>query len=142
MCNGAPDIDMEFYGELAKRQKGGGMKLENQVCSLENAKELAELGVKAESLFTWATATNTDEPAITISAAICFKEHRIATAYTVAELGNMLPDDWDLPTHRGSDWGFYISDKMWRQADTEADARALMLIWLIENGHVKTEDLI
>jgi hypothetical protein len=25
MCNGAPDIDMEFYGELAKRQKGGGM---------------------------------------------------------------------------------------------------------------------
>jgi hypothetical protein len=28
MCNGAPDIDMEFYGELAERQKGGGLRTE------------------------------------------------------------------------------------------------------------------
>ncbi len=80
------------------------MELENQVVSLDLAKRLKELKVKQESLFYW--STRTFEPGLTgpnpITALILGTEinqsqyHKvtdeiIASAFTVAELGEILP---------------------------------------------------
>lgn len=119
------------------------MKLEDQVCSLELAKKLKELGVKQEGLFSWYYLGLSDaEFAICPAEDIQFP---VASAFTVAELGEMLPkglqtddgparllggfrEQWACAYgtfHRPFD--FYI-----QYADTEADARAKMLIYLLE----------
>jgi len=121
------------------------MKLEAQVCSLELAQKLKSLNVKQESLFYHVDKDGHDSE-------IVLAEYRIpkkglfagkglggVSAFTVAELGEMLSTKennnmirtvmaftaWvcDYETHRTS-------------GDTEADARAKMLIYLIENGLV------
>jgi hypothetical protein len=68
-----------------------------------------------------------------------------ASAFTVAELGEMLPDptdeSWYVAMKEGSKWlcwenqrGFYEDKGQHVWSDTEADARAKMLIYLLENG--------
>lgn len=141
------------------------MKLEDQVVSLELAKKMKELGFKQESLFWW---FNIGYPQ---SWRLCErildkdaikgwkykekndKENTIVSAYTVAELGEMLPPD--TPSERVSDktsicWMQMSEDgdTYWDEksqelneetdynifkADTEANARAKMLIHLKEN---------
>lgn len=67
------------------------MKLENQVCSLELSKRLKELGVKQKSYFIW--ANNNLIPRISmmeLDKHELFETH-ICAAFTVAELGEMLP---------------------------------------------------
>jgi len=65
------------------------MKLKDQVCSLELAKKLKKLGVEQESLFNWVNEKLTfEQPS---------KEFKVAStswysAFTVAELGEKLPD--------------------------------------------------
>ena len=78
------------------------MEIERQVCSLESAKKLKELGVKQESLFWWAQRKQVvirhppKEP--TYYEPDLFMDISesglkvIASAYTVAELLYMLPD--------------------------------------------------
>lgn len=124
------------------------MTLEKQVCSLELSKKLAELGVKQESLWCWANDYDTNY-------CICLSRSKTAKlggmpypAYTVTELGELLPVLTDaeeisiLETYRrpyglenetsfgvrlkGFDGRYYIED-------TEADARAGMLVHLLEN---------
>jgi hypothetical protein len=137
------------------------MELEKQVCSLELAKRLKELGVKQESAFSWfqrkkeetyakwtyqnevpwqllwtsTTQLSTEEDSF---------EHVIA-AFTVAELGEMLrvkccvDGKFQMPQ-------FYLPECVWLHyipdgdeddveiaSPTEADARAKMLIYLLEN---------
>ena len=132
------------------------MKLENQVVSLELAKKLKELGVEQDSLFYWcyeyrldgkkysdkrADLTYNKYNELTNTISYSKKEH--ISAYTVAELGEMLPlgyyttrlftddnkkEEWIailLPNSEYKGTGF--------RADTEADARAKMLIYLKEN---------
>jgi hypothetical protein len=133
------------------------MKLEKQVVSLELAKRLKELGVKQESIFWWreftemATSTGVQKANYW---ALQDGAHRrgAISAFTVAELGEMLPhtvqkDDCDWLLHLAapfhSKWIIYYqvdegTDKIrdgknWIMADTEAGARAKMLIYLIEN---------
>lgn len=120
------------------------MKLDDQVCSLELAKRLKELGVKQNALFSWnkygTFFTQQMEP-----------EDSPISAFTVSELGEMLPTEdeqnYTVVTYRGPS-GFWFCDltnfkgesglypKVIRE-DTEADARAKMLIHLIEKGIVK-----
>ena len=125
------------------------MKLEDQVVSLDLAKKLKELGVKQESEFYWA-----------IIATMGGKEPRIffgyppeempnedgvsceATAFTVAELGEMLPISYQTCKTATKKWLAFQSvdfkgacenkDFMETLSATEADARAKMLIHLIE----------
>jgi hypothetical protein len=67
------------------------MTIEEQVTSLEVSKKLKELGVKQESLWYWWKAGH-----------IFVEERRyagrqwekLASAFTVAELGEMLPDNF------------------------------------------------
>lgn len=136
------------------------MKLEHQVIPLELAKRLKSLGVKQESLFwweqikiagknewkkEWELGFNNNSPH--------YRGGRTIAAFTVAELGEMLPAElpgnWLLqmaPAFKNiKAWVLWYEDtespeKMtlngnhWTiSADTEAEARGRMLAYLIEN---------
>jgi hypothetical protein len=126
------------------------MKMEHQLTSLELAKKLKELGVKQESSFQWWRARNNNNFFIGDGEGVTrvWEDDEsgvevIASAFTVAELGEMLPmkleDKYVFDTARvGSDQWYvsYRADRDFREfleADTEADARAKMLIYLLEN---------
>jgi hypothetical protein len=115
------------------------MKLEDQVTSLELSKKLKELGVKQESLCFWEQATQTKKNGelIWYLGTKDLPNSDWCSAFSVAELGEMLPDyvstykregQWiaDASLHRGGEIPLMGSG-------TEADARAYMLIYLIEN---------
>lgn len=143
------------------------MNLKDQVCSLELSKRLKELGVRQESHFKYCgghtdyyedeegkfeECNNTDllgdDEYCHAAGLTC--EFTIA-AFTVAELGEMLPrrittDDPNHPVHRliceGQDTRWMITyicamchGKMAHHyGETEAAARAQMLIYLLENN--------
>lgn len=127
------------------------MKLESQVCSLELSKWLKELGVKHESLFWW--VINFDKETVRLVYETktgyyldtgagydprLFKHLDMYSAFTVAELGEMLPRRYGtFKTNNNTfecfdDFQFNGGDCIFH-ADTEADARAKMLIYLLEN---------
>ncbi len=140
------------------------MKLEEQVCSLELAKRLKELGVKQDSVYSW--ANHEDKPELTSTAMTALMAKRpldrqryisddVYSAFTVAELGEMLPykiepngetywyatgkckkDDRYYAEHEIS-YGDSDNAHCLERDASEANCRAKMLIWLIENGHVK-----
>jgi len=130
------------------------MKLEDQVCSLELAKKLKKLGVKQESLFYW-DFENTAVPPVILDKE-GFKRfeayQKIAknttrlkyfySAFTVAELGNILPMGTAFMKFNNIHWTALTSYNENRttkriDAETEADCRAKMLIYLIENELIK-----
>lgn len=105
------------------------MKLENQVCSLDLAKRLKELGVKQNGLYHWITYKK-------IKPSLCFGTpvtDRDFSAFTVAELGEMLPEtELIRDTKVLGQWGCdFMSHRTF--GDTEADTRAKMLVYLLEN---------
>lgn len=129
------------------------MKLEDQVTSLELSKKLKELGVKQESLFWW-TRTFTRKSGEYKEDSewyLQFKKNGIGghySAFTVAELGEMLPKRlvgdhplWYLTIHCNDN--YYSVDyetftgKIQKQFNcqdrNESNARAKMLIYLLEN---------
>ena len=124
------------------------MNLEQQVCSLELAKKLKVLGVRQESAFYWWDPSFGND-----RWKILFNEHSMEldseriSAFTVAELGEMLPIGYcTVPLHeerRGRTWIPEFAEdgkiKLLQNfgSDTEADARAKILIYLIEQGVVK-----
>jgi len=112
------------------------MRLEDQVCSLELAKRLKELGVNQESLYEWVERWGDKTCGIFPS------DNDIVntkwSAFTVAELGEMLlPDIYSYKTPDGSWVCARKSPTYLVDAETEADARAKLLIYLIEQGLVK-----
>jgi hypothetical protein len=135
------------------------MNLEQQVCSLDLAKRLKELGVKQESQFYWrCAATQHIKRASYLwfaNGAILKQEMLDAagevSAFTVAELGEMLPmfvkeekyslrySFWTARVNDGNEWGCAYEGEHSNLggyvfiADTEADARAKMLVYLLEN---------
>jgi len=120
------------------------MELEKQVCSLESAKRLKELGVRQDSLFYWqvrAYARPTETPRVvyrsdrTYRGVICHH-----SAFTASEIGMMLPAHSENPErfedgawwcNSQCSWGGCVSHK------SEAEARAKNLIYLIENELVE-----
>lgn len=138
------------------------MTLEQQVCSLELAKRLKELGVKQESLFLWCNFgkddwrgpySNIDGISIRFPATpgpYSFTKDDCwewCSAFTASELGEMLPKEW--ATKRGTKSG--RKTELWQawrrrggvggwkmlkeigESDNEADHRAKLLIHLLEN---------
>ena len=126
------------------------MKLEQQVCSLELSQKLKELGVKQESCFYWVKYPNGWAIAPERYVELRPTEYGETSAFTVAELGDMLPVELQIYTYpvqigspsyerhkmewcciheEGNDEGRDI--KMF--CHTEADARAKMLIYLLES---------
>lgn len=120
------------------------MELEQQVCSLELAKKLKELGVKQESFAYWFSQTYAVEPVLIYGegAERVFANWNgkkpptsnggLNSAFTVAELGEMLPPYGVTRKCPMGDWHCGDSE-LGIKADTEADARAKLLIYLLEN---------
>ena len=123
------------------------MNLEEQVCSLELAKRLKELGVKQESYFYWTEYANGFElrpigikgGLIGVMLEKAHIESRVIpkgciSAFTVAELGEMLKEH--INQFRSIDekgaWCVWHPNTT-RRHKNEAEARALMLIYLLEN---------
>ncbi len=117
-------------------KENGNVNLENQVCSLELSKELKELGVKHESLFWYTVYVNQ-----TYDIHYQFDSKHIPpahySAFTVAELGELLPDFIEIERDC-----YFSNDKyLWRVQspdhetfnENEANARAEMLVYLLEN---------
>lgn len=136
------------------------MDLEKQICGIELAKKLRELGVKQESIF-WHWATDVEEDGLTWWT-VSEKEPRRGkkvrelstprhyrgkvSAFTIAELGEMLPGAFQSgkrpyegaspKEHLYECWPYepvHGKNIPTQTALTEADARAKMLIYLIEN---------
>ncbi len=131
------------------------MKLEQQVCSLDLAKRLKELGIKQESIVSWQLfhGWGQHEDKWEVRHYSDFRStpengDDVCAAFTVAELGEMLPcltnyRIWEQHSTDGSKlggkWAITINDVRDDKyddltAETEADARAKMLIFLLENG--------
>lgn len=121
------------------------MKLSNQVVSLGLAKRLKELGVKQDdSHFVWDCDSVEDGPQLSARENL-YGIYDFCAAFTVAELGEMLPISLtEKSTH------YYLecwkTELMWTAHyksighilaqsahPTEAEARGLMLAYLIEN---------
>lgn len=139
------------------------MNLEQQVCSFDLAKRLKELNVKQNSLFVWEYYDDQCHSVKFIPYAIVPDEcnkFSLFSAFTVAELGDMLPSrlntepDYLLETFKIIN-GWIIKYKNYpnkllssfveRETHAhfkmliylgEADARAKMLIYLIEQNLV------
>lgn len=139
------------------------MELEQQVCSLDLAKRLKELGVKQESVCYWSERYQlserhlkntgvrfTSNPDFSGTSYSYHHEQDICSAFTVAELGAMLPKDIQVGkillrhyTRKaivGEQWAVGYQNAttgnehgLMQFADTEADARAKMLCYLLEN---------
>lgn len=131
------------------------MDLKKQVCSLELAKKLKELGVEQQSLHYWGTSDEGGKGlgdcengwvlSIEIEGTKFLQQiTNTYAAFTVAELGAMLKEENDyLPYWNGVAWEYRINTveeevgKKYESAETEADARAKMLVYLLENGLMK-----
>lgn len=131
------------------------MELKDQLCSLELSKKLKELGVLQESeffhhhdpeakLFPWRLDHWEN---------LCIQQHENYSAFTVAELGDMLPqvilfDDSDLIFGGCKIIGGWVSlyydednyAALTFEDETEANARAKMLIYLLENGLIENAE--
>ena len=129
------------------------MKLEKQVCNLELSKKLKELGVKQESLWYW--QLNKDGWILVLAEQIV-EENDCVSAFTLAELGEMLPahptrESKITGSEEGAKWFAMKYDDEVNKDNSqkieyvcefgnnkfrdrnEANARAKMLIYLIEN---------
>jgi hypothetical protein len=79
------------------------MKYDNEVCSLEQAKELKELGVKQDSFYSWQEQGYETHEGVTMSFGI-YAEYGIDdtapkySAYSCGELGAM--DDYEMISPR------------------------------------------
>ena len=114
------------------------MELSAQVCSLELAKKLKELGVKQDSLWHWCDTENGFKVIIRNEAPGYYE---FASAFTVAELGEIIPPKY-LPSRPdlGMQWpvNIILSGARWTAMEkTEANARATTLVYLIEKWIVK-----
>lgn len=129
------------------------MELEQQVISLELAKKLKKLGVKQESLWWWVEFYSHTHNTRIWRVMQKDEDDKInchISAFTVAELGEMLPKNSYCQRIRDNWWrcqwreplkaedGKIINDCHNFEAFTEANVRAKMLIYLIEKGLVTT----
>lgn len=137
------------------------MKLENQVCTIEQAKKLLSLCISNDSYFVWGEK---DDKTPFCSEGWMFEgnETQFYPAFTVAELGVLLPakmDDlkltqWPIPANDNKAYISYGMQYRWKIGDmnygtfpihvvfgdTEAKARAELLICLLADKKVTPEE--
>lgn len=128
------------------------MNLKQQVCSIGYSTKLKELGVKQISLFYYCRRLtgrhNETEIKLLINKETTIDELYKCSAFTVAELGLLLPNWFESCKKAENEWSikcYWVKDNNSNRkvifSNTEANARAEMLIYLIENNLVKVEDL-
>ncbi len=123
------------------------MQLSDQVCSLDLAKRLKELGVKQESLFSWVAYENppfgickeSDVPIdywdvyYNRTNDKCPPDYYIS-AFTCSELGEMLSGNINIFKHDSGRWRVLDNDNDMFSDEKLSNAMAKMLIYLLENG--------
>jgi len=142
------------------------MKLKDIVCDFELAEKLDKLGVKCKSLFYWhvcnkkgivKASSNTPQSP---KHGVTYHSTIVYSAYTVAELGGMLPSaikSKNSSTHVINSYKLSVNDKHVSYLKhicseigdfdsviddiKEANMKAKRLIWCIENNHVNVEEL-
>ncbi len=129
--------------------------IETQVCSLYLSKKLEQLGVKQESEFFWIIKDNKKEVFWKYSKEEWENNYskrlpgcKFHSAFTVAELGDMLKGKISFPYWYKGYW-IYSNENanipndgcITIKEDNEADARALLLIHLLENCYIDLEDI-
>ena len=126
------------------------MNISNQLVSFNLSKKLEKLGVDQSSYFGWYKAD--DEKELFVCSHDYFDDvmgsgvKELCAAFTVAELGNKLKDYVEMPHYDGKvdkDWYFWNDKrkKILLNVKTEANARAKMVIYLLENKLVKVENI-
>jgi len=135
------------------------MKLSNQVANLELSKKLFKYLNWKDCLWCYARTNLNEKYKLILSSHITEEYDDTIPAYTTAELGEMLPDRIKIKTHTmgyegdviimelnfgikgkyNKYWLAYgekgiITDKNYFEANTEANARAKMLVYLLENN--------
>ncbi len=107
------------------------MKLENQVCTLEQAKKLKELGIVQDSLF-YHIECNPNVFEIEQIDENSYKNYDkgdpVFSAFTVAELGEMLPTRSYICSFRDNGYLLYSRNVGDFQGDTVADCLAQVVI--------------
>lgn len=135
------------------------MKLENQVCTQQHAKRLSELGIDGSpSLYNWLQDWDNDGNwcVTSISADGAFP------AFTVAELGEMLPEriqyanrecfissekndrgeiKWEVGIFTVAKKNNATKPIKYLMGKTEAEARASLLIFLLETKFITVEEV-
>ena len=116
--------------------------MENQVCSLDLARKLKELGVKQESLFYYQGQQKEFDKGfgyiLELGKVLNWKGAVFLSAFTVAELGEMIYPIFFSGISKRSDGTWGIESEHYEVRTTEADARAKVLIYLIENKLIST----
>lgn len=130
---------------VANLKENGDVKLENQVCSLELSRRLKELGVKQESLFYWVNCKSGAkiyfEGQIDYITAFIIEESELFSAYTVAELAEILPVMVQSYKSFKEHWEcVYDPLEIGFVEKTEADTRAKMLIHFLKNKLMELPD--
>lgn len=124
------------------------MTIENHVVSLDLSKRLKELGVPQISFFFHETSydVNHIRQYQEVKNNFHFHSDDYYSAYLATELGEWLPEWFD--SGKISDGDFvcrfmekHIDKNHHSFAENETDARAKMLIYLIENKIINVEDL-
>ena len=125
------------------------MKIEKQVVSLELSRQLEKLGVKQKSIWYWVHGARGTYHIVLAEIFDGIEPNRIKfSAFTVAELGEILKmtEKIDLGWGAHTEWNdvwkkwtcFLINGECetetQKEARTEANARAKILCYLIENS--------
>lgn len=124
------------------------MKLENQLTSIEISLKLKELRVPQQSLFYWVHQNGSWKIHYADNKDIG-NQINVCSAYTVAELGNLLPANVNIikpilycGIKNKNMWNCRYGNTVKSiYADYEVNARSQMLIYLIEKECIKFGDL-
>lgn len=124
------------------------MNIEDQICSPELAKKLRELKFEKESYFAYFMRVY---PESGWELSVQTKNKLGLAAYSVAELGEMLPEDYISCKTAGTKFPDLEYKKYWlcyfdpdgcdscntQMEESEANARAKMLIYLLEHELIR-----
>lgn len=139
------------------------MKLQDQVCALEQARLLHKMGIAQHGYFFWHLETPHIDKALDLWTIINDQSdvdlYQDVSAFSVAELGAMLPfellnaacmDTRKVINNSDSSVGIWKYKHLWMirtientrsiNFKTEAEARAAMLIYLLENKLLTAEE--
>lgn len=124
------------------------MKIQDQVCTLEQSKRLKEFGIKQDAIWFW-TYPVKEKMISTRKGIIHYTtcedilrdndgdefDHEVAAAFTVAELGVMIGNAQYSVSYRFDNiwfWHAEINTEPFGAFKTEAEAKAAILIHLLE----------
>ena len=127
------------------------MKLENQVCTFEQAKKLKELGIEQKTLFQW-KHNDTQTVVIETPMAMWIEKYvppignKYYAAFTLSELSIMLPSETYIKRTGSEDseytnweWIDEGNEAGWGNYNTQVEAAADMLIIYLEKNKLPVE---